>query len=132
MDSPTMELVLCLRKKYTKLNEILDITKQLGESLNMEDEFSFKLMLNTRKDLMLETDSIDYKIDDILKSLSNNQRERINLCLKSKVIEENLLSKEEELARDIYTKSKRLLEKTIALDDVITKKLKRQNSSQYL
>ncbi len=123
-------LLLNLQKKYTKVNELQDVTKQMAESLQRNDLYSFRLLMKMRTQVMLELESIDYAQEDLVKVLSENDEKQARSALSKETEEKQFETPELQRMNDIYKKIKRSLQNTIQFDKAISLKVGR-NSSFY-
>ena len=48
-----MDLTVLERKKYNSLSEVLDLTRQLGESLDRNDQVAVRMIIAMRQDPLL-------------------------------------------------------------------------------
>ena len=53
MTGEWIELLVQLRKRYTVLSEIYDLTTQMGEALDRNDQTSFSMLLAMRQEPVL-------------------------------------------------------------------------------
>lgn len=128
MGATLLGVSLNLQKKYNKVNELQDITKQMAESLQRNDIYSFQLLMKMRTEVMLEIDSIDYAREDLLNEMAQ-QDKKTALWVMGKQVEESQL-KTPELQRlyAIHEKIGRCLARTIQLDKGMNLKMAGENS----
>lgn len=67
-----MEIAINVRKKYNKISELLDLTKQMADSLQRNDMISFEVLLNMRTDVILDIEDISNKTQSILQTLETD------------------------------------------------------------
>lgn len=128
MDTASMEILLNLQKKFNKVNELQDVTKQMAECLQRNDIFSFELLMDMRADVMLELDSIEYAQEDMLQGLSEMEEKQVRKALTLGVDESQLKTVDLRRIHEIYGKIKRSLENTIQFDKAISLKMGRETS----
>lgn len=118
-----MDIAVNLQKKYNKINELQDTTKQMGDSLQRNDLYAFQLLMKIRTGVMLEVDSIDYQRDDLLQCLPETEKKLVLDALSTKVQESQLELPEIRRIHEIYMKIERSLESTIRYDKAISVKI---------
>lgn len=128
MNTTFDEITLNLQKKYNKMNELQDVTKQMADSLQRNDLYAFELVMKMRTEVMLEIDSIDYAREDLLKSLPESDEEAVRSILHSPVAEKQLENPVFGSIYEIYKKITRCLESTIQYDQAINLKIGGENS----
>lgn len=118
-----MELTLHLQKKYNKVNELQDMTKQMAECLQRNDIVSFELLMKMRGALMLELDSMEYVQEDILKGFSQEDEMRARGALNG--VYDGNRQEAPELCRinEIYLNTKKSLQSTVQYDKAISLKV---------
>lgn len=122
------EIIALLRQKYLKLDSIYELTKQIGESFQHNDQATIQMLLSMRLEEMIEVDGIDEKISNTSIKFSLEGQKRIMNILSHKGC--SLEDDSEKRIRDIYEKLMRILEKTIALDKNLSIKMS-GNQSYY-
>ena len=118
-----MELTLHLQKKYNKVNELQDMTKQMAECLQRNDIVSFELLMKMRSALMLELDSMEYVQEDMLKGLSKEDEAQARGALNGDF--DGNRQEAPELCRmnEIYLNTKKSLQSTVQYDKAISLKV---------
>lgn len=127
MGKDFLEIAVNLQKRYNKINEIFDLTKQMQESLYRTDIYSLKITIRMRTKAMLEVDKIDNDRQALIDSLPESERASILSSMSVDAKQEDLTTAALKKINDIYLKSRRLLEKTIELDKIVTSKAKKGN-----
>lgn len=61
MNDQWMKLLVQLRKRYTALTEIYDLTVQMGEALDRDDGTSFGMLLSMRQEPLLRMQEPDIR-----------------------------------------------------------------------
>lgn len=128
MSKDVMEVAVNLQKRFNKINEIYDLTKQMQESLYRNDVYSLKLIVRMRTKAMLEVDKIDNSRNELVDSFPESERTAILNSMSEKANPEELTSVALKKINDIYMQSRRALEKTIALDKVVNIKANKGNA----
>ncbi len=104
MNTVFTEILLNLQKKYTKVNEFQDVTKQMAESLQRNDLYSFRLLMKMRTQVILELESIDYAQEDLMKGLSENEEKQVRSALSKETEERQFEVPELQRMNNIYKK----------------------------
>ena len=123
MGTALLEIAVNLQKKYNKVNELQDTTKQMADSLQRNDLYAFELLMKMRTEIMLEIDSIDYQREDLLKCLPEAEENLVRCALSTQTEESQLKLPEIHRINDIYKKITRSLESTIQYDKAISLKI---------
>lgn len=76
MNAQAQQLLTKLRRRYTALSETLDLTVQLGESLDRGDRTSFGLLLTMRQESILRLQASDQAIHTLCASLSDDMQQK--------------------------------------------------------
>ncbi len=110
------EMLQQKRKQMLRLNEVSDLTSQLAQAFDRKDEVSVKMLLSMRQEPILRLEEIEEEIRDRLASLPEESAIRIAELLNGAEPEtpaEDALSAQVE-------KNRRLLERIVSLDKVIS------------
>lgn len=128
MKEALLSILINLQKKYNKLNEVLDLTKEMETALQRNDQVSFRMVLVMRQDVMIRIDKIDATTKILLQAIPQDICKVINrqMCHESK--QANPESEEEKKIGELYAKIQRLLEKIITIDRVMNKKIAGKDS----
>lgn len=128
MSTTFMGIALNLQKKYNKISELQDVTKQMAEALQRNDLYALQLLMKMRTEVMLEIDDIDYAREELLNSLPDNEEMQVRSALSRQIVEEQFHNADLQRVNDIYKKIARSLESTIQYDKVINLKIGGENS----
>ena len=107
-----MDLTVLERKKYNSLSEVLDLTRQLGESLDRNDQVAVRMLIAMRQDPLLHLEEAERTTKDRRRSLTEEEQRRIRSLLKGAEPQ----SSEERTFLDQAGKTRRLLERVVELD----------------
>jgi len=113
------EMLLQKRKQMIRLNEVEDLTKQLGQALDRRDEVSVKMLIAMRQEPILRLEEIEGEIRSRLESVPEETAIRLAELLNGaepETPEEDALSAQVE-------KNRRLLERIVSLDKLISARL---------
>lgn len=76
--SDWMDLAVLERKKYNLLSEVLDLSQQLGEALDRNDDVSVRLLVSMRQDPILQLEEVKRALEFKQGSLALEEQERVN------------------------------------------------------
>ncbi len=109
-------MLLQKRKQMIRLNEVEDLTRQLGQALDRRDEVSVKMLIAMRQEPVLRLEEIEGEIRDRLESVPEETAIRLAELLNGAepgTPEEDALSAQVE-------KNRRLLERIVSLDKLMS------------
>lgn len=72
-----LDLTVLERKKYNQLSEVMDLSQQLGEAMDRNDQVSLRMLLSMRQDPVLQLEELRRSIETKRGSLSPEERERL-------------------------------------------------------
>lgn len=125
-------------RKMSYLDEILRLTKEIGESLDRDDRVSVQLLLVSRQEEIENLDECRINLHEEMENLSNEESFELEKILKGKF--ENPSAEDAELMKeggefaylakiDAYSKaSKKYLEEIIVLDKRMSNRLAGEDS----
>ena len=76
--SDWMDLAVLERKKYNYLSEVMDLSRQLGEALDRNDDVSVRMLVSMRQDPILRLEEIKAAIGAKRDSMPPEEWERVN------------------------------------------------------
>ena len=108
-----MDLAVLERKKYNYLNEVLDLTEQIGLAADRNDQVAMRMLVAMRQDPILSLAEVDDTAKTRLEGLDREERERL----------EELRSGADQARNDAERtfleqsgRTRRLLERVVELD----------------
>ena len=107
-----MDLTVLERRKYNDLSEVLDLTRQLGESLDRNDQVAVRMLIAMRQDPLLHLEETDRTARDRRGSLPEEDQERVKALLDGA----EARSGPERTFLDQAGKTRRLLERVVEMD----------------
>ena len=119
-----MDLTVLERKKYNDLTEVLELTQQLGESLDRNDQVAVRMLIAMRQDPLLHLEETERTVKDRRKALDGDSLERVKSLLDGA----EPRSGEERTFLDQAGKTRRLLERVVELDRRISLRMAGENS----
>lgn len=119
-----LDLTVLERKKYNCLSEVMDLSRQMGEALDRNDDVSLRMLLAMREDPLLQLRELKQAVEGKKDSLSPEDRERVA------ALEQGAGPQgEEETAYHGQAGSvRRLLERVVELDERLNRRLAGENS----
>lgn len=119
MNDQWMKLLVQLRKRYTALTEIYDLTVQMGEALDRDDGTSFGMLLSMRQEPLLRMQELDENIRRIGKTDAPDIRERWDALLDGHAPRDA----DEDMVVKQMQQNRRLIERLVPLDSRINQSL---------
>lgn len=119
MTGEWIELLVQLRKRYTVLSEIYDLTTQMGEALDRNDQTSFSMLLAMRQEPVLLAQEYEKNIQRICESHPLEQQKR----WKSLLGGDAPIDDQERLVVNQLEQNKRVIGRLVPLDERIYKAL---------
>lgn len=107
-----LELTVLERKKYNCLVEVQDVTRQLAESLDRNDQVSTRMLVAMRQDPLLQLEEVDRGERQRKAGLPEEDRERIQALLRGDAPRYD----GEDVFLEQAGKTRRLLEQVVELD----------------
>ncbi len=119
-----LELTVLERKKYNYLVELQDLTGQLAENLDRNDQVSVRMLVAMRQDPVRLLAEVDNSGKIRLAALSEEDRRRAEELLK----EGQPRDDGERVFLEQAQKTRRLLEQVVAMDRRVSMKMAGENS----
>ena len=119
----TKQAVVLLHKKYLQLIKIHDITVQLSDALNRNDDVSAQMYINMRQDSMLEVDEIEGQIHQLIFRMPDEWQSRMMQLTSRHWKDLHIEDDEEAKVGEEVDKIMRQLDRTIAIDRVLNKRI---------
>ena len=110
-----LELTVLERRKYNCLVEVEDVTKQLAEALDRNDEVSVRMLIAMRQDPLLKLEEADQSEKQRKASFPGEDQERIRTLLQRQTARFD----GEDVFLEQAGKTRRLLERVVELDQRI-------------
>ena len=119
-----LELTVLERKKYNYLVELQDLTGQLAENLDRNDQVSVRMLVAMRQDPVRLLAEVDNSGKIRLAALSEEDRRRAGELLK----EGQPRDDGERIFLEQAQKTRRLVEQVVAMDRRVSMKMAGENS----
>lgn len=107
-----LELTVLERKKYNCLVEVEDVTRQLAEALDRNDQVAARMLVAMRQDPLLQLEEVDRGEKKQKAALPEEDQDRIRTLLKEEVPR----YEGEDAFLEQAGKTRRLLERVVELD----------------
>lgn len=120
MNQDWIKLIVQLKKRYSLLIQIDDLTQQMSDALNRDDEVSFQMLLSMRQEPILYLKESDNILLDLKSELPQN------IVKRWQELENNAepIGQEETLFKQQINQNRRLLERLVPFDNRILTVLK--------
>lgn len=120
MNEDWLKLLVQLKKRYSLLIQIDDLTQQMSDALNRDDEVSFQMLLSMRQEPILYLKESDKILLNLKSELSQN------IVKRWQELENNAepIDQEETLFKQQINQNRRLLERLVPFDNRILTVLK--------
>lgn len=120
------DIMILLKKKYNNIEQILNYTNDIYESMTQDDFDTVNMLLDMRASLMDETDRFNEEISRVMALLSDEARLRISCQLSDSEINSGI-SFEESKIKELYIMTKNMLSKIIELDRTLESQISARN-----
>ena len=120
MNEDWVKSLVQLKKRYSLLIQIDDLTQQMSDALNRDDEVSFQMLLSMRQEPILYLKESDKILLNLKSELSQN------IVKRWQELENNAepIGQEETLFKQQINQNRRLLERLVPFDNRILTVLK--------
>ena len=122
--SDWLDLTVLERKKYNLLSEVMDLSQQMGEALDRNDDVSVRMLVAMRQEPILGLEEVRQAAAARLESLSPEDRERAGALREGAAPQ----GADEEAYCIQAGNARRLLERVLELDQRLSRRLAGDNS----
>lgn len=122
--SEWLDLTVLERKKYNLLSEVMDLSRQMGEALDRNDDVSVRMLVAMRQEPILRLEEVRQAAAAALEGLSPEDRERVRALGEGAGPQ----GAEEETYCAQAGSARRLLERVVELDRQLSRRLAGDNS----
>ena len=119
-----MELTVLERKKYNCLLEVEDVTRQLAEALDRNDQVAARILITMRQDPLLQLEEADRGEKARKAALSEEDQERVRVLLRDGEARYD----GEGVFLEQAGKTRHLLERVVELDRRVSVRMAGDNS----
>ena len=117
--SDWMDLTVLERKRYNLLSEVMDLSKQLGEVMDRNDDVSVRLLLAMRQEPLLQLQELKRATDIKREGLSPEDRDRVSALNRGAAPQ----GEEETAYQNQAGSARRLLERVVELDERLNRRM---------
>ena len=122
--SDWMDLTVLERKKYNLLSEVMDLSKQLGEVMDRNDDVSIRMLIAMRQEPLLKLQELKHAADLKKEDLSPEDLERVSALDQGAAPR----GEEETTYQNQAGSARRLLERIVELDERLNRRLSGKDS----
>jgi len=119
-----LELTVLERKKYNYLIEVQDLTRQMAETLDRNDQVSTRMLVAMRQDPIRQLEEVESGEKVRLSILTEEDRARVKALKDGKTAQDE----NERVFADQAGKTRRLLEQVVELDRRISLRMAGEHS----
>lgn len=124
MKEQWMKLMVQLRKRYTALTETYDLTVQMGEALDRNDQTSFSMLLSMRQEPVLRLQELDVNIRRITESDAPDIEARWQALIDGDAPRDA----DEQMVVNQMQQNKRVIDRLVPIDSRINRTLTERKS----
>lgn len=122
--SDWMDLTVLERKKYNLLSEVMDLSRQLGEVMDRNDDVSVRLTIAMRQEPLLQLQELKRVADLKKEELSPEDQERVSALDQGAAPR----GEEETIYQNQAGSARRLLERIVELDERLSRRMAGKDS----
>jgi len=119
-----MDLAVLERKKYNCLSEVWDLSQQIGQAMDRNDNVSVRMLVAMRQEPLLQLQELKQAIELKTESLSPEERERVSELRQGASPQGG----EEAAYHSQAGSARRLLERIVELDERLNRRLAGKDS----
>lgn len=119
-------LLMQQKKKYIQLSEVMDITMQMAEAIDRDDNVAMSMFVRMRQDPLLLLDEIEQSVGGLLESVPFETAEHLRKVLTGRGNE--AVSPEEAMLDEQCKMNFRLLSRIVMIDKRLNQKVGKDQS----
>ncbi len=116
-------ILVNLKDKYNKINEIYEITKEMKEVFGRNDMYGLDMLADMRTDIIIAVDEIDQGRIEIIGSMEETERNKVLDAMKEDIASYSTNEEDLKKINELHVRIKKVLENIISLDKEINKRL---------
>lgn len=120
------DLLLQQKKKYIRLSEVMDITMQMAEAIDRDDNVTMSMLIAMRQDPLLLIDEIEQSVGQYLDSIPIETAEHLRKILSGRGTE--TVTSEETMLDEQCKMNFRLLSRIVMIDKQLNRKVAKDQS----
>lgn len=118
-EKEVLDVHILERRKFNLLTEVLDLSKQIGESMDRNDQVSLRMLLGMRQEPILKLSKLKEEIAQRLDAFPPEEKKHMREVLAGKTSS----NKPEEALMNQALATEKLLSEVIVLDKRINKRI---------
>lgn len=119
-----LDLAVLERKKYNCLSEVWDLSQQMGQAMDRNDDVSVRMLIALRQEPLLQLQELKQAVEAKEKSLAPEDQERLTALREGG----GPRGEEETTYRSQAGAALRLLERIVELDKRLNRRIAGENS----
>ena len=124
-----LELTVLERKKYNYLTEVQDVTRQLGEAIDRNDQVSIQMLVAMREDPLEKLQAADVAVRDQLEALPDREDARQLAAMLNGGPPADPAQRPQQMLCDQVALNRRRLKQVMDLDRVLNQRIGRGKSA---
>lgn len=125
-DKILQELLVQQKKKYIQLTEVLNVTVQMADAVERDDNVSMSLLIAMRQEPLLVIDEIQQVVGERLESLPAGTAAHLRALMTGRGLEK--AAPEEQMLDEQCQMNFRLLDRIVMIDKRLNKKVGKEQS----
>ena len=117
--SDWLDLTVLERKRYNCLSEVWDLSQQIGQAMDRNDNVSVRMLVAMRQEPLLQLQELKRAVDIKKEDLSPEDRERVSALDQGAAPR----GEEETTYRNQAGSARRLLERIVELDERLNRRI---------
>lgn len=119
-----LDVHVLVRKKFNLLGEVMELSRQLGESIDRNDQVSVRMILGMRQEPIEKLEALKIQMTETLGKHPKPEEKHLRKVLSGGKTD----NKAEEALKNQAKATKQLLEQVLELDERINKKIAGEHS----
>ena len=130
-EKTVMDALVQMKRTGNLLNELWDLTRQLGESIDRNDQVSAQMLIAMREDPLGKLQAADQALRDQLESLPNPEDARQLAAMLNGGPPDDPTQRPQQMLCEQVASNKRRLKQITELDRALNQRLARENSAYH-
>lgn len=126
-----MDALVQMKRTGNLLNELWDLTRQLGESIDRNDQVSIQMLIAMREDPLGKLQATDQAIRDQLEALPDREDARLLAAMLNGGPPVDPAQRPQQMLCDQVGSNKRRLKQITEMDRMLNQRLARENSAYH-
>ena len=130
-EKTVMDALVQMKRTGNLLNELWDLTQQLGESIDRNDQVSIQMLIGMREDPLGKLQAADQAVRDQLEALPSREDARQLAAMLNGGPPADPAQRPQQMLCDQVASNKRRLKQIMELDRVLNQRWARENSAYH-